>query len=196
MTRLRNIFGITPINPDEMEGLIPTHIINQHELNEWEQANIVEAQLWLNNRKLKTDDILCHDFIKKLHQKMFSKTWRWAGEFRNTDKNIGIDWREIPVQLKNLLDDVKFQVAHKSYVIDEAAVRFHHRLAFIHPFFNGNGRLSRLITDLFLISQRQKEFSWGKLNIEDEENIREKYILALKAGDKHDYSLLLKFVRT
>jgi Fic-DOC domain mobile mystery protein B len=196
MTVIRGVFGITPIDPDEIDGLIPTHIVTQAELNEWEQANIVDAQLWLNNKQPKPDEILDQLFIKRLHKKMFGKTWSWAGKFRRTDKNIGVNWYNISTQLKQLFEDVDFQLLHKSYTVDEVAVRLHHRLVFIHPFVNGNGRLSRLITDIFLLSHKQKVFSWGMIKTRDKDSIRKQYITALKAADKHDYSLLLEFVRT
>lgn len=195
MFNFRDTFGNTPLNPDEIEGLIPAHISTQAELNEWEQANIVEAELWLSSQPLKIDETLHFDFIKKLHQKMFDKTWCWAGNFRKTNKNIGVDWHTISTQLQNLLDDINFQIANKIYIIDEIATRFHHRLVFIHPFVNGNGRLSRLITDIFLISQNQPRFSWGISNSKNTENIRRQYINALKEADQHNYSLLLKLVR-
>lgn len=196
MNYLRNIFGTTPIDPDEMDSLIPTHIINQNELNEWEQTNITSAQLWINNKKLKPNDILNEIFVKKLHTKMFDKTWKWAGKFRKSNKNIGVDWHTIPIQLRQLLNDVSYQAKYDTYHIDEIAARFHHRLVFIHPFVNGNGRFSRLITDSFLLSHEQKTFSWGMASLKEEDALRKQYINALKAADKHDYSLLLKFIRT
>lgn len=196
MTILRDIFGTTPIDPNEMDDLIPTHITTQAELNEWEQTNITDAQLWLNNRQFKLDEVLSQVFIKKLHQKMFDNTWRWAGKFRKTNKNIGVDWYAIPVQLKQLFEDVAFQVLHNAYSLDEVAARFHHRLVFVHPFVNGNGRLSRLMTDSFLLSNKQKIFSWGMTNLTNENSLRKQYITALKTADKQDYSLLIDFVRT
>lgn len=196
MKNLRNTLGATPIDLNETEGLVPIHITTQAELNEWEQANIIDAQLWLSNKQLKLGEILDQSFMKKLHQKMFNKTWSWAGKFRKTDKNIGITWHKVPVQLKQLIEDVNFQVVHKTYAVDEVATRFHHRLVFIHPFVNGNGRWSRLITDAFLFSHNQEPFSWGKINFKDVDDARKQYITALKLADKHDYSLLLNFVRT
>jgi Fic-DOC domain mobile mystery protein B len=195
MFNFRDTFGNTPLNPDETAGLIPIHISTQAELNEWEQANIVEAELWLSNQPLKINEILHFDFIKKMHHKMFDKTWRWAGNFRRTNKNIGVDWHTISTQLQHLLDDIIFQIANKAYVIDEIAARFHHRLVFIHPFANGNGRWSRLVTDALLISQNRPRFSWGISNSKNTENIRKRYIKALKEADKHNYSLLLKLIR-
>lgn len=196
MPILRNILGTTPIDPNEAEELIPIHITTQAELNEWEQTNIIDAQLWLSNKQPKSSEILDQNFMRKLHKKMFGKTWNWAGKFRKTDKNIGIIWHTIPVQLKHLLEDVNFQILHKTYVLDEIATRFHHRLVFIHPFINGNGRWSRLITDTFLLSHKQKPFSWGKINFKNTDDARKQYIAALKLADKRDYSLLFDFMRS
>jgi Fic-DOC domain mobile mystery protein B len=196
MTILRNVFGTTPLDPDELDGLIPLHITTQAGLNEWEQNNIIDAALWLENKFLDTSEILTINFVKKLHLKMFDKTWKWAGKFRLSDKNIGSDWQHILNDLKHLLDDVKFHIDHNVYPIDEIVVRFHHRLVLIHPFVNGNGRLSRMITDKLLVSQQRPRFSWGMINIKDVENVRKNYISALRLADKHDYSLLLKFVRS
>jgi len=193
--KLRNTFGTTPLDINEIEGLIPSHITTQSELNEWEQTNILKAELWLNKTMPNNEEILNIEFIKKLHHKMFSDTWHWAGKFRKSNKNIGIDWHLISVQLKYLLDDVKFQLPHKTYSMDEIATRFHHRLVFIHPFANGNGRLSRLITDHFLIAQDHERFTWGQNNFNNSNDTRKTYITALRLADKQDYSLLLKFVK-
>ncbi|CAN5552777.1 hypothetical protein BH10BAC2_BH10BAC2_40720 [soil metagenome] len=39
---------------------------------------------------------------------MYGDTWQWAGEFRTTNKNIGVDKWQIPATLKHLLDDAKY----------------------------------------------------------------------------------------
>lgn len=189
-----NVISATLVDLDEMAGLIPQHVTTQAELNEWEQANIIQAKLWFSHKSLKPEQILDQGFLKKIHQKMFGKTWKWAGKFRKTDKNIGCDWREIPVRLKQLFDDINFQLIHNTYSIDEIAARFHHRLVFIHPFANGNGRLSRFITDLLLLACRRTTFSWGSIN--NAADIREQYIKALRAADRYDYAPLIQFVRS
>ena len=81
---------------------------------------------------------------------MFNNTWKWAGEFRKSEKNIGINWLHIPVKIKELCEDVHYQFDHKTYSKREIAVRFHHRLVKIHAFSNGNGRHARLIADLLI----------------------------------------------
>ena len=178
-----------------ISGKIKTITIRS-ELDRWEQQNIGDAMDWLENRKNKSD-ILNEGFIKKLHEKMLGKVWEWAGSFRKTDKNIGIDKYRIGIELKNLLDDTQYWIDNKTYESDEIAIRFHHRLVQIHCFPNGNGRHSRLMTDTLLTDiLDQKPFTWGSGNLLAEGDVRETYIKALYSGDYHDYEPLKDFVRS
>ncbi len=128
---------------------------------------------------------------------MFFNVWKWAGKFRKSQKNIGIPYMQIEVELQTLCDDAQAWTDYNTYSPDEFAARFHHRLVFIHPFSNGNGRHARLMADLILEKLfTVKVFSWGGANLTDYNKIREEYISALKLADEHDYSLLLKFVRS
>ncbi|MBY0377909.1 MAG: mobile mystery protein B, partial [Gammaproteobacteria bacterium] len=151
--------GATHLDPDEADGLLAKHITIQSQLNEWEQINILQAERWISRQNFKTNEILTIDFVKKLHHKMLCNTWGWAGEFRKSDKNIGVHWLEIAVSIKNLMGDIEYQLAHHTYPGDELAARFHHRLVSIHPFANGNGRHARMMTDILLLSQGEKRFS-------------------------------------
>ena len=98
--------------------------------------------------------------------------------------------------VRQLLDDTKALIEHKSYARDEIAVRFHHRLVQIHPFPNGNGRHSRLIADLLIIDLGAERFSWGRTNLQDAGDVRRRYIAALQAADEHDIRPLLEFARS
>jgi len=187
--------GATPLDYDELKGLLPTHITTRGELDFLEMENINQAITWSGN--LKTNDILNIEFICKLHKKMFSNVWKWAGKFRKSKKNIGIPYIQIAVELQTLCDDSQAWIEYGTYPPDEFAVRFHHRLVFIHPFSNGNGRHARLMADLILKKLFAAEvFSWGVESLDSHNKIREKYIKALKLADEHDYSLLLEFVRS
>ena len=127
---------------------------------------------------------------------MFKDVWRWAGEYRRTDRNIGVDVSHIEVELKKLLDDVHYWIENKTYPPEEIAVRFHHRLVWIHPFPNGNGRLSRLMADLLIIFLGQFRFSWGQTSLVSVSEVRKKYVEALRAADAHNIKLLLLFARS
>lgn len=183
--------GATPLTPDETEGLIPRHISRQAQLNEWEQANILHGMRWaFRQRKL---EILSEDFLRELHRKMFGETWEWAGTFRQSDKNIGVDWRYIPVRLRTLLDDVRTQMEFESYPANEIAVRFHHRLVQIHLFPNGNGRHARLAADFLNRKLAGSPLSWASNDLTAADENRRRYIAALRAADAHDYRELLEF---
>lgn len=185
--------GATPLDPNEAAGLIPRHIVTQGEINAWEQTNILEGAQWALKQKKR--ELLDEAFVRELHRRMFGKTWKWAGSFRQSDKNIGIDWRQISVQLRNLLDDIKAQIAGQAYPADELALRFHHRLVSIHPFANGNGRHARLMADLLIMQLGQPAFTWGGESLISASDTRKAYLDALRAADGRDYRLLLTFAR-
>jgi Fic-DOC domain mobile mystery protein B len=183
--------GATPPDKDELAGIIPKHIATQQELNEYEEANILLGLEWaMTSRK----DILSEDYVRQLHKRMFNKTWRWAGTFRNTEKSIGVDPAQIAVRLRDLLENVKAWQEFKSYPVDEQAVRLHHGLVWIHPFPNGNGRHARLFTDMFLKRCEHKPFTWGQTNLTNDSATRRAYIDALRAADNRDYAPLMAFV--
>lgn len=187
--------GATPIDPDEAEGLLLPHIRTRDELDRWEQENIQEAEDAAFRRKQK--DILTEKYTRSLHKKMFGHVWRWAGEFRRSQKNIGIEWVQIPMALHQLFDDVSTWLEFESYPPDEIAARFHHRLVAIHAFPNGNGRHARLMADIVLVHLLGKErFSWGQENLTSAGDCRRSYINALRSADHHNYEPLLAFVRS
>lgn len=183
----------TPLTLEEREGLVPSYITLRRELNEAEQANILEAEEWAFARKR---DMLSEQFLKTLHKRMFGRVWRWAGEFRLTERNLGVAPHRIAIDLRTLLDDCRFWIENGTYPADEIAARFHHRLVWIHPFPNGNGRHARLATDLLLAGLGQPRFSWGRVNLVDASETRRAYVAALRAADGHDIGPLLEFVRS
>lgn len=183
----------TPLEPEEREGLLPSYITLRRELNEAEQQNIGEAQRWAFSRRRNTLD---EAFLRRLHKRMFDDVWRWAGEYRTTARNIGIEAWQIGTQLRQLLEDVQYWVDHTTYPADEIAARFHHRLVWIHPFPNGNGRHARLAADLLAVQLGQKPFTWGRVSLVTAGETRRRYVAALRAADNHDIGLLLEFVRS
>lgn len=185
--------GATPLTPEEREGLIPAQVTLRRELNELEQQNILEASLWVTRRRR---DPVSEAFGRNLHRRMFSQVWRWAGDNRASNKNIGCDWWEIDLQLRGVFDDAKTWIEFSSYPVDEIAVRFHHRLVAIHPFANGNGRWSRLMGDTLARRLGQPDFSWGNSSLLDDDATRRAYIDALRVADRHDIGPLLTFARS
>ena len=186
--------GATPIDPDEALGLIPVHITTQADLNAWEEMNIVEGANWIKRQKITQS--LNEGLVRELHHRMFNQTWLWAGTFRKSAKSIGIDWPQISVALRNLLDNTTYQIEHQTMSIDEIAVRFHHQLVLIHAFPNGNGRHARLMADALIMSLGGERFTWGgNKPIETLGTTRQSYLSALRAADNGHLDSLMQFAR-
>ena len=181
----------TPLTEEEKQQLKAKWITTRAELNELETKGIANAEIWLLKNK---KDILNETFIKNLHKKMFGDIWKWAGTFRTTERNIGVAPYEIQPKLRILLDDVKFWVDNRTFSPKEIAIRFHHRLVQIHPFPNGNGRISRLMADLLMKQFDLPALNWGSGNLTEISELRKEYISALREADNGNYSLLLSFI--
>jgi Fic-DOC domain mobile mystery protein B len=170
----------TPLTPDEKQGLIPTHIALRHELNEAEQRGVLAAEQWAFGRKRKT--VLDEGFLQTLHRRMFQDVWRWAGKYRTTPRNIGVEPWRISVDVKTLLDDTRYWIDH--------------RLVWVHPFPNGNGRHARLAADLLITTLGGGRFTWGRKSLVAPSETRKRYVAALRAADNHDIAPLLDFARS
>jgi Fic-DOC domain mobile mystery protein B len=182
--------GNTPLSDEEREGLIPSYITLRSELNEAEQANILEAEEWAFARRR---DVLSAQFLNNLHKRMLGRVWRWAGAYRQTVKNIGVEPYRIGQEVNQLCDDCQYWIEDGIYGPDEIAARFHHRLVWTHPYPNGNGRHARLAADLLLVSIGHARFSWGRGNLIDPGETRDRYIAALRDADNHNIQPLLEF---
>jgi Fic-DOC domain mobile mystery protein B len=127
---------------------------------------------------------------------MFSAVWVWAGQVRRTDKNIGVDKFTIRTEVRKLVDDARYWRDNDVFVPDEHAVRFHHRLVWIHPFPNGNGRHARMMADLIVQQADLTPFSWGGASLIATSELRTAYISALRKADQGDITPLMEFARS
>lgn len=189
--------GQTPLDEDEKDGLLISGITNRSELDELEQRNIEEAVRWTIERRKRftAAEVLTEQFLKELHIKMLGGIWEWAGSFRNSNKNLGVDKYQIGIELRQLIDDCRYWIENESFSHDEIAVRFKHRIVSIHCFANGNGRHSRLIADVIIEKIFKGEvFTWGNQNLKGD--TRATYIKALRQADQGNYELLIQFARS
>lgn len=187
--------GNTPLSPEELADLIP-NLATKEELNEWERENILHGREWAMRDRTAAGEVASDTYVRKLHARMFDQTWKWAGEYRRSEKNIGVPFHQIRERLMALFGDVRYWIENKPYAIDEIAVRFHHRLVWIHPFANGNGRHARLIADVLAIRLGTTGFSWGYANLAASGEARARYLEALQVADDGDIRALLKFSRS
>lgn len=127
---------------------------------------------------------------------MFGDVWAWAGQYRKRDLNLGVEYHRVSVDVANLMADATYWFENDDpEKVDSAACEVHHRLVSIHPFVNGNGRLTRLFTDILLISKGRPVFEWGGMELPGESAVRDAYIQALHRADGGDLSTLMQFVR-
>lgn len=182
----------TELSEEDRLGLIPTQIATRGELFDAEQTNIGEAML---RRRPTVTRLLDDKYLRTLHKAMFDKVWKWAGQYRRTETNIGINPDEVPVAVRTLVDNAKAWVEYGAYEPDELSVRFHHRLVAIHPFPNGNGRLGRVAVDYLILALGRERFSWGANIDVDTDELRSMYRQALKRADGGDMADLLAFAR-
>ena len=186
--------GATPIN--DISDLKPNWVKTQDDLNLVEAESIFNAtgkylmksieapQKWFNI-----------PMLQKIHHEMFFKVWDWAGKFRTTQTIPGIEPYRIPEALRNLCDDVIFWCTEKNNLtLIEQAARIHHRLVFIHPYPNGNGRFSRLISDRYLKAKKCPFPNWPA-DLNKDGQYRKRYIEALKMADKGDYYPLITYMK-
>jgi Fic-DOC domain mobile mystery protein B len=189
--------GATPLPKDQRDGLKQSWVTTMDDLNDAEAENILAANVTWYGRRHTLDSLLDDKTVRDLHRDMLGDVWTWAGTYRLRELNIGVDPFQVSMAVQNLVEDAKHWFAKDSAMdIDMAAVRFHHQLVAIHPFHNGNGRHSRLLTDLLHRAHGAPAFTWGSRDLVAASAVRTTYIAALRQADDGDYKALLEFVRS
>ena len=191
--------GATPLEDEDLQGLIPFYVASRSDLNQVEFENIARALPWAYHRAISGGhrEILNFSFMLEIHKRMFSDVWRWAGTLRQRDTNIGVDPSEITHDCQAALDDAIFWHENNIHSLDERAARIHGRLVAAHPFRNGNGRSTRLIADLYLVASGSSIFTWGHSSLDSDGEIRGRYIDTLvRAIDTNTYDGLVQFARS
>jgi Fic-DOC domain mobile mystery protein B len=186
--------GATPLDHDQIIGIKLQHLTTMGELDEVEDLNIQKGLEWLNRQKV--PDYLSKEFLCKLHEKLFSDVWKWAGKFRTTEVNISrIRSYDVGPQLLNFFEDAKLWIENGKMNWEEIAAEMHHRLVSIHPFPNGNGRTTRIYTEYVLKRNNQPVPSW-KASLSSDPAVRRKiYIKALQSADNGNLELLIEFMK-
>lgn len=186
--------GASPI--EDASGLIAEGIVNYADLCAAEAENILQAvNLHLKRRKNPNRAWLTEEYLCKVHRDMFRDVWKWTGSYRRSEYNIGVPPHQIREEIGKFCEDVRCWDSQKenSMSVLERAVRVHHRLAWIHPFPNGNGRHARLMADIYLHSNSHPVPTWPSLDISKEGQARKRYLQAVRKADNGDFKLLLEY---
>ena len=191
MSKFETPEGATPI--DDADGLLLS-VDNMADLSAAESENVLKATTKrLGRRNNPKRQWLTEELIRTVHAEMYGEVWEWAGRYREVELNIGVAHHRIREEIKKLCDDVRFRdsAATAPPSILERACRLHHRLAWIHPFRNGNGRHARLISDMHLHAHGLPLPVWPSEDIARKGGVCGDYLAALRAGDKDDFAPLI-----
>ena len=177
--------GQTPI--DDLSGLcIPITKRGELDIAEYKN-NIKAAKKYLLKKLTDKNAPFTPDFFNRVHRDMFEEVWSWAGKARRTGKSVGVEAYKIGFEMNRLIHDIGIWEKQKKPV-REIAARIHHRLAWIHPYENGNGRFARMITNIYLHKRNKLAIAWPK----DQDHFRRRYLDALKKADSGDFESILK----
>jgi len=182
--------GETPI--DDISGLRIRTVRTRAQLNDAEARNIRKAVMhYLVSRPSRRQAPFTLSWCYKLHRQMFGDIWKWAGEKRTSELNLGVPVHQIDVSLQSLMDDLEYwRNAGEMEILEQAAL-LHHRAVSIHPFLNGNGRWSRLLANIFLKQAINKLTIWPEETVGNASIIREEYLASVRAADNGDYEALI-----
>jgi Fic-DOC domain mobile mystery protein B len=191
----------TPLAEQEQHGLL-LPVLTRAELNLVEAENIGRAMGWLfhRSRRLQPESVAREGWLKSLHKRMYGDVWAWAGQYRTTDRNLGVPYWQIRLDMRDVQADVHAWLEDRGpsrFTYDECAIRFGYRLVVIHPFPNGNGRWSRLASDALAMALGEARFSWGGASLTGQGTVRRRYIDALQVADRDgDFTPLIRFARS
>jgi Fic family protein len=140
----------------------------------------------------KDKHIISERLIKELHQLVVRDSQRdIAGKYRDGDVIISGSDHKPPsyFELKERMDELMkwMQKHYKTMHRIEFAALLHHQLAHIHPFWDGNGRTSRLMMNVFIMQAGYPIAIILK-------NDRKRYYRVLSLADEGNYKPLCEFI--
>jgi Fic family protein len=169
-----------------------------------ESAAHVEVQRLIEHRLAGEPDtqICAPDFLSWVHREFYA---RLPDEFRHVQTPNGESKIVVPGELRQDEVTVGRHIAPATSALPELLTRFHtmygnprlsavekvvaaaashHRLAWIHPFLDGNGRVTRLFTHAYLVKARVDGHGMWTVSRGLARN-RNAYLAALAGADEH-----------
>jgi Fic-DOC domain mobile mystery protein B len=187
--------GATPLQPEDLEGLIPRDLESKQQLDEHEAENILQAEVWSALQIWTPEKLLSSSMIRRCHKELFGKTWRWAGTYRKRETSIGVAPEQISVLTEQLIGNTLYQINESSEETKVVIARLHHQLVSIHLFPNGNGRHARFVCNILASALSQELPTWGAKTLIAGPSSRQKYLSALRKADTTgELELLVNFM--
>jgi len=148
-----------------------------------ETENHKKAYIFMKNYSKDIDKNL----ILSLHKILKQDISEDAGSFRNAGVKvgnmIGLNHKLIPVEIDNLINWYKKAELHPI----ELVAQFHCTFERIHPFFDGNGRVGRLLMNHTLVRK-------GYPPVIIQNKNKKRYYNSLIKGQKGNYLLMIKYL--
>ncbi len=188
--------GATPL--EDVSGLLVDGVYTCAALNAVEAENILRAvNLHFGSKRRTAGPWLTDELIRRVHRDMFDRVWEWAGKYRSSELNIGVAAHKVREEIGKLCQDVAFWDAQTDGALPllERGARLHHRLAWIHPFPNGNGRHARMMADIYFHVKGLPLPTWPSAAIGASGRERKEYLQALKSADAGDFGPLVEYTR-
>ncbi|MGB0911459.1 MAG: mobile mystery protein B [Nitrospirales bacterium] len=183
---------------EDTSGLILTHLTSSSARNAVEAESISRAydkHIFRARRKNSASKWLTDNLICKVHADMFADIWNWGGQFRKIQLLVGAAPQDIHDQISLLSRDFLSWNHTSTMPVLELAARLQHRLIYIRPFINGNGRLARLLTDIFFYSRQHHLPEWPQIQLMTRGNdVRVYYMTAMRQADEGNFTTLMTFI--
>ncbi|MBI4247996.1 MAG: mobile mystery protein B [Elusimicrobia bacterium] len=196
MVRFDTPEGATPI--EDASGLLVEAVVTYADLSEKETENIIRAVNEHMRPRMRRPAVwLSEEYVRQVHRDMFDRVWEWAGRYRDAELNIGVAAHRIRDEVGKLCQDAAYWDDQKENPLPvlERAVRLHHRLSWIHPFPNGNGRHARLMSDIYLRVCRHRLPDWPSSALGGPGDLRDAYLDALRKADGGDFGPLVEYTK-
>lgn len=144
------------------------------------------------------DQIITAAELSEWHRMWLGNIYEWAGQERSVNMSKGEFHFAAAAQISRLLDELDKKYLNvytpckgfsKDKLIEAIAV-VHVELILLHPFREGNGRLSRLLANVMAL-----QAGWPELDFSSWDAANEDYFSAIQAGVGCDYEPLKILVR-
>nr|BCX00339.1 MAG: hypothetical protein KatS3mg041_0385 [Bacteroidota bacterium] len=181
----------TEADLDNKLGLTDPDAINRAELE-----GIARAQHFIFS--LSPRQPITAALIRRIHYEAFHHLYEWAGKYRRVSVLVGVleppHPAQVPLLMYQLEKNLELRLPYATRGMEELVevlAEVHHRLTFIHPFRNGNGRTARLVCDLISLRCGGPPV----VLYAREGDLRRLYIEALRQADRGNLEPLQGLIR-
>ena len=170
---LRNLQGVT--DPEDMDIM---------------EANALAVAMDAILRKFDREHRFTADDICLIHKIWLGKIYQWAGQYRQVNISKGGFTFAMAAQVSKLMGQLEQEQLRKSTPctfednkkVVEAIAEVHTELVLIHPFREGNGRVSRVLATLMALQAGLPLLDFSTMNEQ-----KEQYFAAVHAGPDRNY---------